>query len=689
MNKLKINYLLGILLLVVLSACKENLPNQLENENNWKINLQLDSIVEINGSSAKAMARIDSTNAAQIISSGFCYDTVPDPDISSNLTLAKNKLGNFSLTINDLYPDKKYYIRPYVTTRYTSFYGEEKVFTTLNGLAKIDSIASSEITQTTAVLSASINNDGGYSISSSGVCYSKYDIPTINHYKVKSGVKTGKFECLLEDLTYNTVYYCRAYATNKQGTSYSSIDTILTSSGLPIIKTIGAYGKGTSYLAVEGKLESDGGAPIIESGFCWDTEPDPTINKNKLANDQVQTNMHCNINNLARDSKYYFRAYAINKHGIQYGKTLSAKTASGLASIYAEETTDIGNNSAFLRASFSNIDGGTLLSYGFYWGTSPQPTSSDNIVNFDDTNFGSKVITYTLTGLTENQKYYYRYFATTNFGTVYSKEFSFTIFNLPLKEIEFVTVDGGTFTMGNNNGNADEGPEHEVKVNSFQISTIEITFNQFVDFINNNLPDYDDYSYSGEGGEVHSYWHSLSEPNIIKYSDEKKFYFASSSEVDNPYCSASKITWHGAKAFCEWVGGRLPTEAEWEFAAKGGVLSKGFKYSGSDFLDEVAWHAGNSDSSIHMGGLKTPNELGIYDMTGNVAEHCIDSYSPSFYSTSPLIDPVNTEYSVTSVLRGGSWDVDDFTIFLNTTRSYNSKYLSDQRMGFRVVKDIE
>ena len=103
----------------------------------------------------------------------------------------------------------------------------------------------------------------------------------------------------------------------------------------------------------------------------------------------------------------------------------------------------------------------------------------------------------------------------------------------------------------------------------------------------------------------------------------------------------NNLSWQQANLFVarlnELTGGhyRLPTEAEWEYAAKGGKLSRGYRYSGSDQIDEVAWYSGNANNRAYPVGLKKPNELGLYDMTGNVGEFVADAYGRDLLSPQP------------------------------------------------------
>jgi formylglycine-generating enzyme required for sulfatase activity len=100
---------------------------------------------------------------------------------------------------------------------------------------------------------------------------------------------------------------------------------------------------------------------------------------------------------------------------------------------------------------------------------------------------------------------------------------------------------------------------------------------------------------------------------------------------------------------------RLPTEAEWEFAARGGKKSKGYEYAGSNEIEAVAWYDENSEDKTHPVGQKKPNELGILDMSGNVLEWCSDWYEESYYNSSPGNNPQGPASGSNRVLRGGGW----------------------------------
>ena len=121
-----------------------------------------------------------------------------------------------------------------------------------------------------------------------------------------------------------------------------------------------------------------------------------------------------------------------------------------------------------------------------------------------------------------------------------------------------------------------------------------------------------------------------------------------------------QVSWNDCQAFItklnEMTGQsfRLPTEAEWEYAARGGEKSQGYKYAGSNNADDVAWHRDNSGNTTHPVGTKQPNELGLYDMSGNVLEWCQDWYSR--YTSDALVDPVGPETGSNRVYHSGCWE---------------------------------
>jgi len=238
-------------------------------------------------------------------------------------------------------------------------------------------------------------------------------------------------------------------------------------------------------------------------------------------------------------------------------------------------------------------------------------------------------------------------------------------------------VQGGTF----NNGTAD------MTVSSFRMSQHEITMEQFVAVTGLANPSSSFTSVVNGPVQNVNWYHALVFCNKLSEADGLTPVYSISGTTNTASWGAipttSDDTWNGAVADWSANGYRLPTEAEWQFAARGGNSSNNYTYAGSNTIDEVTWYTSNSSNTTHTVGTKAANELGLYDMCGNVWEWCWDWFGG--YPGTAQTDYRGAAAGTGRVRRGGGW-LYDATYCTVAVRNYFSPYDQFNGVGFRVVR---
>jgi formylglycine-generating enzyme required for sulfatase activity len=230
-------------------------------------------------------------------------------------------------------------------------------------------------------------------------------------------------------------------------------------------------------------------------------------------------------------------------------------------------------------------------------------------------------------------------------------------------------IGGGTFRMGNSDGEVDEQPVHSTHVSGFFMGKAEVTQKEYETIIGNSPS-----TTKGENLPVTNVsWFDVVE-YCNKLSTKSGLTPAYSGSNDNITCNFTAN------------GYRLPTEAEWEYAARGGnrdMLS--FAYAGGNTANVLGWHTGNSEQRAHEIAGKQPNSLGLYDMSGNVWEWCWDWYGA--YTSAEATDPKGATRGDNRIVRGGSWKSDTSKL-RSTYRNTAPPVGSYDDVGFRVIRPI-
>ncbi len=246
----------------------------------------------------------------------------------------------------------------------------------------------------------------------------------------------------------------------------------------------------------------------------------------------------------------------------------------------------------------------------------------------------------------------------------------------PAEGRESSFIPAGPFHMGSEEGVSHERPVHEVFIDDFHMDRFPVTNAEYARFLNvfgNRVEEGEKWL---DTDSVFSWWLC----NIKKVNGR---FFPRSGYENHPVV---KVSWYGARAYARWLGKRLPTEAEWEKAARGGLAGQRYVYGNS--IDSTQANVGGLGRTQPVGTYPS-NGFGVYDMVAGVWQWCSDWYDPGYYQRSPYRNPQGPERGVEKVLRGGSWyHRDSWRVAVrgsDVPLSWSFCFVT----GFRCVRDAE
>ena len=337
--------------------------------------------------------------------------------------------GKWITQMNYLEKKTKYYYRYEFYNGYNLMWTEIFNFTTTDQQDKptVETVAASNITMTSASVECNVTNDGGSFVSERGICYSKFENPSLSDSVRYAGTGIGRYTCEMTNLTNATTYYIRAFATNSEGTSFGDVITIRTIEhpSLATVTTDEVSDITINTAVCGGNVINDGYAEITERGICYATHQEPTVFDYKVSGGEGMGLFQCRMSGLEMMTTYYVRAYARNSEGYAYGNEVSFETADETycPEVIINEVTDF-NHFYAIGSGEVVADGGLdIIERGICWSTSHNPTIYNNKLTAGG---GMGEFECRMTYLYGNTTYYVRAFAANEACLFYSDEVTFT-----------------------------------------------------------------------------------------------------------------------------------------------------------------------------------------------------------------------------------------------------------------------
>ena len=312
--------------------------------------------------SAMGGGEVTTTDGTYILVKGLCWATHENPTTNDDFYQeAESGVGTFSVSMTGLNISTTYYVRAYAVTPNGTVYGDQKTFTTRDGIPTVTTAEVTDIQGETVTCGGNVTDNCGLTVIARGVCWSTSPNPTLDDYHTTNGSGMGSFSSSITGLSISTTYYVRAYATTSAGTAYGEEVSFTTRNGIPTVTTIEVTSIGSGWANSGGNITDDGGLVITARGVCWSTSPSPTLADAHTSNGNGAGGFSSYMTGLTMSTTYYVRAYATNSLVTVYGNQLSFTTHT-----LDDYTVDLGLPSGILWAT-CNVGADSPEDYGNYF----------------------------------------------------------------------------------------------------------------------------------------------------------------------------------------------------------------------------------------------------------------------------------------------------------------------------------
>ena len=388
------------------------------------------SVTNVGDSSATCGGTITDDGGVPVTARGIYWSQ--SPYVSGlqhqGMTTDGTGTGSFTSRMTGLLPNTTYYVRAYAETSEGTSYGNVVSFTTTappSNLPTVTTTAVSSLSNTSATCGGNVTSAGGSAVTARGVCWSTSNNPVVSGSHTTDGSGVGSFTSNLTNLTPNTTYFVRAYATNSYGTAYGNQITITTASVvMPTVTTSAATNITTTSASCGGTIVNNGNLSITARGLCWGTSQNPDLTGLHSSGGTGSGSFTATMPNLTPGTTYYVRAYATTPNGTVYGNQITFTTvAVVMPTVTTTSASNITATSAHSGGTIVNTGNLAITARGLCWGTSQNP-DTNGLHSSGGT--GSGTFTTTIPNLAANTTYYVRAYATTSYGTVYGNQISFT-----------------------------------------------------------------------------------------------------------------------------------------------------------------------------------------------------------------------------------------------------------------------